>query len=472
MASWRSSLRSWESLESPVYSALPYALLAVSLVPTAIQAGGSWPALRISVGLAVLAAAWVYVWLTRRPTLAERPEYGRIYFAGFVVLSAALVVQSPWFGIFVWVGYVHAGAFLRGRWRYAGIAATGLIAAASQAGGGMPRLDPDYLAALGVLLVVNVGIAGTVTFFAMVNEREHEERRRTVAELAEANQRLQDALAENAGLHAQLLTQAREAGILDERQRMAREIHDTLAQGLTGIITQLEAAALAGPTGAGADVEAWRRHLDNAARLARESLSEARRSVRAIRPEALETARLPEALAEVAGRWSSLHGVAAEVTTTGTARPLHPEVEVALLRTAQEALTNVAKHARATRVGLTLSYMEDVVSLDVRDDGIGFVPALYAGSVPAPVAGQVPVQVGGPVPDRTGGLAVNADTPADLGSDPVSDPASDPGPGHYGLTAMRQRVQRLAGRFEVESEPGAGTALSAVVPAIDAGGTP
>ncbi|MFD2077930.1 Signal transduction histidine kinase [Actinopolymorpha cephalotaxi] len=437
----RFSVRSWEHLESPVYAVIPYVLLAVSMVPTTIQAGGSWPKVRVAAGLMVLTAGWVYAWITRRPTLVERAAYARIYFAGFLVLSAALVVQSPWFGIFVWVGYLHAGAFLRGRWRYAGIAATGLIAASSQVGGGLPKLEPYYLAALGVLLLVNVGIAGTVTFFAMANEREHEERRRTVAELAEANQRLQDALAENAGLHAQLLTQAREAGILDERQRMAREIHDTLAQGLTGIITQLEAAALAGPTGsARADVQAWRRHLDNATRLARESLSEARRSVRAIRPEALETARLPEALAEVAGRWSTLHRVAAEVTTTGTARPLHPEVEIALLRTAQEALTNVARHARATRVGLTLSYMEDVVSLDVRDDGIGFVPAL--------VKGLVPAQVGGPAPER------------------------NPAPGHYGLTGMRQRVQRLAGRFEVESEPGAGTALSAVVPAIDAGGTP
>ncbi len=450
MATRRFSVRRWESLESPVYTVLPYVLLAASMVPTAIQAG-SWSAVRISVGLAVLTAGWVYSWITRRPTLVERPAYARIYFAGFVVLSAALVVQSPWFGIFVWVGYLHAGAFLRGRWRYAGIALTGLLAASSQIGGGLPKPEPYYLAALGVLLLVNVGIASTVTYFAMANEREHEERRRTVAELAEANQRLQDALAENAGLHAQLLTQAREAGILDERQRMAREIHDTLAQGLTGIITQLEAAALAGPTATGADVEAWQRHLDNATRLARESLSEARRSVRAIRPEALETARLPEALAEVAGRWATLHGVAAEVTTTGTARPLHPEVEVALLRTAQEALTNVAKHARATRVGLTLSYMEDVVSLDVRDDGIGFVPARFARPVHAPA--QVPAQVGGPAPEQD-----------------VSD--ARPDQGHYGLTAMRQRVQRLAGRFEVESEPGVGTALSAVVPAIDAGGTP
>ena len=95
----------------------------------------------------------------------------------------------------------------------------------------------------------------------------------------------------------------------------------------------------------------------------------------ALRPEPLERARLGEALAGVAERWSALHGIAVEVTTTGTARPLPPEAELALLRTAQEALANVAKHAQATRVGLTLSYMDHEVALDVRDDGGGFDPA-------------------------------------------------------------------------------------------------
>ncbi len=182
-----------------------------------------------------------------------------------------------------------------------------------------------------------------------------------------ANRKLEATLAENAGLHQQLLTQAREAGVLDERQRMAREIHDTLAQGLTGIITQLQAAEQAVE-----DPSAWRRHFDAATRLARDSLSEARRSVEALRPEPLETARLSDALGEVAGRWSSLHGVPVQVTTTGTGCPMRPEAEFALLRTAQEALANVARHARATRVGVTLSYMEHQVALDVRDDGQGF----------------------------------------------------------------------------------------------------
>ena len=154
---------------------------------------------------------------------------------------------------------------------------------------------------------------------------------------------------------------------MDERQRMAREIHDTLAQGLTGIITQLQAAEQAADDPAG-----WHRHFDAATRLARESLSEARRSVEALRPEPLETGRLSEALADVAGRWSALHQIPVQVTTTGTARPMPHQAEFALLRTAQEALANVARHAQATRVGVTLSYMEHEVALDVRDDGRGF----------------------------------------------------------------------------------------------------
>src|SRR5262249_60001526 len=99
-------------------------------------------------------------------------------------------------------------------------------------------------------------------------------------------------MAEKAGLHEQLLTQAREAGSMDGGQRMAREIHDTLAQGLTGIITQLQAAAQGGRP---ADRD---RRVEAAIRLARDSLSEARRSVHELRPEPLETARLGEALAE------------------------------------------------------------------------------------------------------------------------------------------------------------------------------
>jgi signal transduction histidine kinase len=274
-----------------------------------------------------------------------------------------------------------------------------------------------------LLACVDLVLVGAFTLLGVKTEEQNQARKGMIAELAGANQRLEEVIAENTGLQAQLLTQAREAGAGDERQRMAREIHDTLAQGLTGIITQLEAAKQTGH-----DAERERR-IDNATRLARDSLAEARRSVQALRPQALEDSKLPEALASEVARWSATSGVSGEVETTGDARPLHPEVEVTLLRVAQEALANVAKHARASRAGVTLSYMEDVVTLDVRDDGTGF-------TAPQPAA---------PRPATNG------------------QPATD---GGFGLIAMRQRVTRLAGQLEIESEPGAGTAVSASLPAI------
>jgi signal transduction histidine kinase len=135
--------------------------------------------------------------------------------------------------------------------------------------GGRPPSDLAGGLAFVVLVVV---IVATTAVFAGLSDTvsdQNQQRKRMIAELAEANHKLEAAMAENEGLHAQLLTQAREAGVLDERQRMAREIHDTLAQGLTGIITQVQAAQ-----GAGDRPADWRRHLENAAQLARESLSE------------------------------------------------------------------------------------------------------------------------------------------------------------------------------------------------------
>jgi signal transduction histidine kinase len=281
------------------------------------------------------------------------------------------------------------------------------------------------LVTIWVLLAgVDMVLIGVFTLLGVKTEEQNKARKQMIAELAEANHRLEQMIAENTGLQAQLLTQAREAGAGDERQRMAREIHDTIAQGLTGIVTQLEAAQQTTH-----DAERERR-IDNAKRLARDNLAEARRSVQALRPQALENSRLPEALADEVARWSVTSGVAGEVATTGEARALHPEVEVTLLRVAQEALANVAKHASASRAGVTLSYMEDVVSLDVRDDGAGFAVA------------------------ECNNGHLGGETPA---------------AGGFGLIAMRQRVTRLAGQLEIESEPGAGTAISASLPAIPLG---
>ena len=111
--------------------------------------------------------------------------------------------------------------------------------------GGLPNRSAGGWISWLAIVAINLLAVSVVSWFVRVREREADERQQAISDLTEANDKLAASLRENAGLHAQLVAQAREAGILDERQRMAREIHDTLAQGLVGIITQLEAAAQA-----------------------------------------------------------------------------------------------------------------------------------------------------------------------------------------------------------------------------------
>ena len=182
--------------------------------------------------------------------------------------------------------------------------------------GGVRNLHGATIAVYAGLVVVNVLVAGAITFQGIEEDQRSRRRARMIDKLAEANRRLRETLEENAGLHAQLVTQAREAGILDERQRMAGEIHDTIAQGLTGIVTQLEAAERFD-----ADPERRARHRELARTLARESLAEARRSVQALRPGPLdEAAHLPGAIGDLAERWTQTSGIAVRVEVTGEPR--------------------------------------------------------------------------------------------------------------------------------------------------------
>ena len=213
-----------------------------------------------------------------------------------------------------------------------------------------------------------------------------------------------------------LVAQAQETAVLRERQRLAREIHDTLAQGFTSIVMHLEAAEQALPT----DREVTERHLNQARSTARDSLAQARRVVDDLRPELLESTPFDQAIARVVEQWAAHSGVAAEFKVTGEIRPLQPQVEVTLLRSNQEALANVRKHAQATSACVTLSYLGDTVILDVEDNGKG--------------------------------LETAAPTPDGLTS------------GGFGLVAMRERVAQLGGQLFVESEPGEGTTLSISLP--------
>ena len=223
---------------------------------------------------------------------------------------------------------------------------------------------------------------------------------------------------ENVRLLEKARRTSRKAGILGERQRLAREIHDTLAQGFTSIVMNLEAAEGALPEEVSEEGRA-KRHLDQARLTARESLTEARRLVWALRPESLDNASLSEALAQLAARWADSSGVEASTNVTGTPRPIPAEAEVTLVRVAQEALANVLKHAEASRAVVTLSYMNDLIALDVIDDGVGFDPE-----------GERP------------------DSPE----------------GGFGLRAMRQRIGQLGGSLAIESAPGEGTTLVVELP--------
>ncbi len=255
------------------------------------------------------------------------------------------------------------------------------------------------------LFALNFGLAGAMGRYALHVERTSDERAVAITELERVNATLEEALARNEALQQTVVTQAHLAGVQDERQRLAREIHDTIAQSLAGIVTRLEAA-----TGG----ERTQRALG----LARDALAEARRSVLDLSPARLEDATLSEALGAVLRAWAEGREVRADLVVVGEPEPLHPEVEATVLRIAQESLANVAKHADAGRVGVTLSYDGDEVVLDIRDDGSGF--------------------------------DLDAEAPASS----------------FGLRGMRQRAERLAGVLTLESRPGGGTAVSLRLPAL------
>ncbi len=393
-----------------------YGLLAVLAGLTLPWRTASTASLAVDISLCAAFALWVLFMYSLHPGWRRRMPQVGIFVAGLLVLTFALVIRDGWFGFLTLIPSTVSLKYLPWPWRLAGVSGVGFISAVSQTSGTQGSLLFRLLMFF-VALTVDQAMLWFLAWFLWRSDKQDHERRQALADLNEANGRLVATIAENEDLHRQLITQAREAGVAEERRRMAREIHDTLAQGLTGIVTQLQAAEQAANRPPG-DSTGWRRHVAAATQLARDSLSEARRSVDALRPEPLERCRLSEALADVAERWGTLNGIAVQAQTTGTARPIRPEIEFALLRAAQEALANVARHAHATRVGLTVSYMENEVALDVRDDGVGF------------------------------------------------DPATVPEGGGFGLIAMRQRIADLSGTVEVESEPGGGTAISTCVPTV------
>ena len=226
------------------------------------------------------------------------------------------------------------------------------------------------------------------------------------------------ALAHQATLAIQLTrlsAQSRQSAVMAERNRMARDIHDTLAQGFTGVIVQLEAAGEAMSQSRTARVSD---HLSQAGELARESLREARRSVQALRPQALEGKQLSEALKDLIEKMTSGTTVKAEFTLQGNQQKLPPEWEINLLRIGQEVLTNVLRHARASAFNVLLVFDGREIRLNLRDDGCGFDPQR-----------------------RHDG---------------------------FGLQGIRERAEGMGGQLSIQSANGKGTVISIVIPLANA----
>jgi PAS domain S-box-containing protein len=275
------------------------------------------------------------------------------------------------------------------------------------------RISPEfrkYLTSRGTkrFMTVPMFVGGELRGFIGIHHAEKGAYREDQVELAQA-------LAHHVMLasHGQeRLEQQREAAILKERTRMARDIHDTLAQGFTGVILQMEAAEEALLE---KDAHHAAGHVRRARELARESLGEARRSVHALRPQALENAGFADALKAIIKNTTAGTPLRIEFQLNGQPRELGPAVEENLLHIGQEALTNALKHAHATKFQTRVRFDSDAVRLELRDNGNGFI--------------------------------------LDTGNG-----------GGIGLIGMKERAEQIGATLSVSSEPGAGTRIVAVSP--------
>jgi signal transduction histidine kinase len=271
----------------------------------------------------------------------------------------------------------------------------------------------EHVLSLGVItiLIVPMLIAGQVE--GVIGIRFTQKRRFSPEEME-----LAQALANQAMLAIQLTrlsAQSRQSAVMAERYRIARDIHDTLAQGFTGVILQLEAVEEATSQKLAAKAG---EHLTRASELAREGLREARRSVWALRPQTLEEKDLCEALRGLVQKMTAGTPVQADFDVRGKPRELPLDWEENLLRIGQEVLTNVLRHAQASKFHAHLAFDDGEIRLNLHDNGSGFDPAC-----------------------RHDG---------------------------FGLQDMRERVEGMGGQLSIQSAKGEGTTISIVLPLANA----
>ncbi|MFC0674794.1 sensor histidine kinase [Brachybacterium hainanense] len=318
-------------------------------------------------------------------------------FALHQLLILVAVALNPLACIYAFIGYIDAPRFLTGRAVLVAVVGTALTCALGQAGGPEGALAVPAL--FGLLLLVNVLLSLGMGYLA-------EEREMQVAAREQAALELEQAMRENAALQEELLRRAREAGAGEERTRLAREIHDTVAQGLVGVIRQLEAVPARS-----LDATALRR-IATAEEAARECLVDARRAVEALAPRQLAAGDLTDVLGELVARWARDHRIVATFDADRAPDPC-PHGH-ALIRVTQEALSNIARHAGARTVEITLAAEAHGLLLRIADDGAGFDPRRAARG--------------------------------------------------HGLENMQARLVELGGELRIEASPGAGCVLLARIP--------
>lgn len=279
-----------------------------------------------------------------------------------------------------------------------------------------PRLNQDVVRALHLKSVLAAPLIAKekvlgVAIVATVRDR---------YDFTPAQVRLVEGVADTAALaleNAQLYARSRELATAEERNRLAREIHDTLAQGFTAVALHLEVAdALLDGEGAAAGA---RQKVRKALELTRANLEEARRSVMDLRAAPLQDLSLPQALEQLVAHTGREYGIEVCYRTRGVNDRLPSRLEAGFYRIAQELLANVGKHAHATQVDLRLEHASDALTLIVADDGVGFDPAAER------------------TPDAAGG---------------------------FGLIGLRERVALLGGTLELFSAPDDGTCVRVSVP--------
>lgn len=390
MATRNDSVERWRRVWQHAFF---YTLLVLATVNPLVQRIESGRDALLPVVFIIALAGWYAWWVVRdRPgAVWSRP----VYLAGAgVLLLALLAVDSSFLLLGLSVFAPFCLEHLRFGFGVIGLSVGGWIWLRAATTGTLHW--PDLL----VAVLIGGGSAATVGYVSSV-VRVSGERQRLLDELRAAQVDLAEA--------------QRQAGIAEERRRLAGDIHDTLTQSLASIVMLLEAAEAAA-----AESYPGRRHVQHALRAARESLAESRRVVWALREDEVEDASLPDALRRLAERLGEEVDLTAEAVVTGTPVPLDVTVRNALLRITQEALANVRRHAHASRVSVTLSYMDDEAVLDVQDDGHGFDRDAHGSST-----------------STTAGV---------------------------GLANMRDRVESLGGTLRVETAPGQGTTVVAALP--------